>query len=118
MLQTLIDRWPRQSIPQAWMAKWHVLRVHQGWSDDPERDARQALQRAKRALDADPQCSLALAINGLVHTNLLETSGHRAGALQLAVQVNPNNSLAWLLKGTLQAFTETARRRSTIRNGR
>jgi adenylate cyclase len=104
MLQTLIDRWPRRSIPQAWMAKWHVFRTYQGWSDDPEWDARQALSRAERALDADPQSSLALSINGLVHTHMSKRLDIAQERYELAVQVNPNDSLAWLLKGTLQAF--------------
>jgi len=104
MLQTLIDRWPRLSVPQAWMAKWHVFRTYQGWSDDPERDARQALSGAERALDADPQSSLALAINGLVHTHMSKRLDLAQERYDLAVQVNPNDSLAWLLKGTLQAF--------------
>ena len=41
MLEALIERAPRQSVPQAWLAKWHVLRVHQGWSEDQARDAAQ-----------------------------------------------------------------------------
>jgi len=32
MLQALSERAPRQAIPWAWLAKWHVLRVQQGWS--------------------------------------------------------------------------------------
>ena len=56
MLQTLTERAPRQAIPWAWMAKWHVLRVQQGWSDNPDLDAQaraglhQARARRGRAL--------------------------------------------------------------------
>jgi adenylate cyclase len=104
MLQALIDRSPRLSVPQAWMAKWHVFRTYQGWSDDPTKDAREALSRAERALDADPQSSLALAINGLVHTHMSKRLDTAQERYDLAVQVNPNDPLAWLLRGTLQAF--------------
>lgn len=104
MLQTLIDRATRQSVPLAWMAKWHVLRVQQGWSADPEQDGEFALECTKRALDVDPESSLALAIDGFVHTNLLKRLDVAQERYDLALRINPNDSLAWLLKGTLHAF--------------
>jgi adenylate cyclase len=104
LLQTLSERATRQSIAHAWLADWHVLRVQQGWSDDPGRDAQLALQCTRRALDNDPQCSLALAIDGFVHTNLLKRFDIAQERYDLAIQTNPNDSLAWLLKGTMHAF--------------
>ena len=38
LLQVLIERTPRLASPYAWMAKWHVLRVTQGWSPDAHAD--------------------------------------------------------------------------------
>lgn len=104
MLQELCERVPRQPVPWAWLAKWHVLRVQQGWSEDPKREAELALDCGRRALAADPQCSLALVISGLVHTNLLKQLDVAQEQYELALSVNPNDSLAWLLKGTLHAF--------------
>lgn len=104
MLQTLIDRATRQSVPLAWMAKWHVLRVQQGWSADPEQDGQLALECTKRALDVDPESSLALAIDGFVHTNLLKRLDVAEERYERAIGINPNDALAWLLKGTLHAF--------------
>jgi class 3 adenylate cyclase/TolB-like protein/tetratricopeptide (TPR) repeat protein len=104
MLQTLTDRAPRQAVPWAWMAKWHVLRVQQGWSEDPNLEARLALDCTKRALDADAHCSLALTIDGFVHTNLLKQLDVALDRYERALRVNPNDALALLLKGTLHAF--------------
>jgi adenylate cyclase len=104
MLDALIERATRQAIPQAWLAKWHVLRVQQGWSPDPIEDARQALRCTSLALNADPNCSLALAIDGFVHTNLLKKLDVAESRYERAIEANPNDSLAWLLKGTLHAF--------------
>jgi TolB-like protein/Tfp pilus assembly protein PilF len=104
MLQALTERVPRQAIPWAWMAKWHVLRVQQGWSDDRRLDAQLALDCGRRALNADPNCSLALVIAGFVHTNLLKQLDVAQEHYELALRINPNDSLAWLLKGTLHAF--------------
>ncbi len=104
MLQALTERAPRQAIPWAWMAKWYVLRVQQGWSDNLEVDARLAMDCTRRALDADPRCSLALVIDGLVNTNLTKKLDVAQQRYELALRANPNDSLAWLLKGTLHAF--------------
>ena len=104
LLQSLTERHGRQAIPWAWMAKWHVLRVQQGWSEDPDMDARLALDCGKRALDADPQCSLALVMGGFVHTNLLKQLDVAEDQYAQALRINPNDGLAWLLKGTLHAF--------------
>jgi class 3 adenylate cyclase/tetratricopeptide (TPR) repeat protein len=110
LLETLIERAPRSAIPHAWLAKWHVLRVWQGWGGPPRdpygesQEAQVALDCTKRALDSDPSCSLALAIDGFVHTNLLKQLDVALQRYELAINVNPNDSLAYLLKGTLHAF--------------
>ena len=104
MLRLVAQRAPRHAVPQAWLAKWHVLRVWQSWSDDPAADTRLALDCSKRALDNDSHCSLALAIDGFVHTNLLKALDVAQERYELALRVNPNDSLAWLLRGMLHAF--------------
>ncbi len=104
MLQTLIGRATRQSIPQAWLAKWHVLHVQQGWSTDPQLDGRIALDCTKKALDADPTSALAHSIDGFVYTNLFHKLDVGQECYETALQHNPNESMAWLLKGTLHAF--------------
>jgi adenylate cyclase len=104
MLEHLIERNRRHPVPHAWLAKWHVLKVQQGWSADLKRDAALALDSTRRALDDDPHCSLALAIDGSVHCNLLKDFDTAAQRYELALSVNPNESLAWLFTGTLHAF--------------
>jgi tetratricopeptide (TPR) repeat protein len=104
LLQTVVDRSRGQSVPLAWLANWHVLRVHQGWSPDPLQDGLQAQQYTKAALDADPSCALALAVDGLVHTNLLKRLDIAAKRFDLAIDADPDNGLAWLWRGTMHAF--------------
>lgn len=104
MLEALTQRARRQALPHAWLAKWHVLRFNRGRTMDMLAEAKIALDCTKRALDAEPNCSLALTIDGFVHTNLLKRLDVGQQRYELALQVNPNDSLAWLLKGTLHAF--------------
>jgi class 3 adenylate cyclase/TolB-like protein/tetratricopeptide (TPR) repeat protein len=103
MLEALTERVPRQAVPWAWLATWYVLRDVQRWSHDTQKGGQLAWDCARRALDSDPRCSLALAIAGLVHTwwKRLDVAQEH---YEHAVSVNPNDSLAWLLKGTMHAF--------------
>jgi class 3 adenylate cyclase/TolB-like protein len=104
MLESLVERAPRLAEPHAWLAKWHVLRVHQGWSDDPVRDGANAEMRISRALDADSRCTLALTVDGLVQTQIRRRLDLAEQRFEQALQFNPSESLAWLLLGTLRAF--------------
>ncbi len=106
MLEAVIDRSSHQPIAQAWLAKWHVMRVQQGWSADVMQDARAALELTKRALNSDPKSSLALAVDGQVHTNLLKDFDIARDRYSRALQSNPNNSFALLLRGMLHAFCD------------
>lgn len=104
MLQAVVQRVPRHPVPLAWLAQWHVLRVWQGWSDDVPSDTRAAVECGQRALDNDSHCALALAIDGFTHTNLLKKLDVAEQRYDLALQINPNEALAWLLRGVLHAF--------------
>jgi adenylate cyclase len=104
MLEHLIDRSRRHPIPHAWLAKWHVLRVQQGWTENAELEAKRALDCTKRALDFEPECTLALTVDGFVHTNLLKDFDTATQRYEHALSINPSESMAWLLMGTLHAF--------------
>ena len=106
MLQALIERTPRLASPYAWLAKWHVLRVTQGWSDDAQADGKAALDNTKRALDRDATSSLAMTVEGQVNTYILKRLDVAEQTVCAGAAVNPNDSLAWLLKGTLHAFRD------------
>lgn len=104
LLETLAARAPRRAAPHAWLAMLSVLRNSQGWSTDLAGDARLALDNAARALDAEPDCSLALAVDGHVNTHFLKRFDIAEDRFDLAVEAGPNDALAWLLKSTLHTF--------------
>lgn len=104
MLEYLAARPGCTGIAAAWQAKWHVLRVSQGWSPDPMADARRALDLVHRSLDEGSRNALALAIGGLVHAYLLkdlDTAGHM---YEEAVEANPSEPLAQLFSATRHAY--------------
>lgn len=104
MLEHLIERDRHHPAPHAWLAKWHVLKVQQGWSQDMARDAQAALACTRRALDVDPQSALSLAIDGFVHCNLLKDLDTANACQEQALTANPNEPLAWLFLGLVHAF--------------
>ena len=60
-------------------------------------------------MDIDPDNSFALAVDGLVQTTLHKNLAIAFGRYNQAVNLNPNDALAWLLKGTLHAFVDEGR---------
>lgn len=106
LLDHLKDRVPHHPVPLAWTARWHLLRVVQGWSDDPDGDAQAALGCTGRALDLDPENVLALACEGHVLTNLLHRFDDAEDRYDLALQTNPSDANARALRGMLLAFQD------------
>jgi adenylate cyclase len=104
LLDLLIKRLPHHPLPHAWMAQWHVMKVNQGWADDVAAEGRLALEYASRASDGDPNCSIAIAMDGWVHTHLLKRFDIAVERLERAVELNSNDSMAWLLKGAMHSF--------------
>jgi adenylate cyclase len=104
IIEFLQERHPRAAQPNAWRAKWHVLRVVQGWSASPAQDGDLALQAGRRALACDGGSSLALAMQGLVHAYLRHDFDAAAGCYDEALERNPSESMALLLRGTMFAF--------------
>ena len=103
-LEALHQRAPRHAAPLAWLARWHLFRVVQGWSDNRDEDGRLALDHANHALDLDPDSSLALTMLGNVNTSYLKDLDRADWLYDQALAINPNESLAWLQKGNALSF--------------
>lgn len=104
LLLALNERAPRHAEPLAWLARWHVFKVVQGWTDDSRRDGLQALSYSQQALDRDPQSALALTMAGSVHAGVKGDPQAAQQCYEQALQSNPNDSLAWLMSGVAHGF--------------
>ena len=103
-IEEVVRRAPRHSIVHAWLAKWYILNVQQGWTVDLAADMAVAHGCTTRALQLNPECSFSLAIDGFVRNNLMKRPDEADSCFDEALSIDPNNALAWLLKGTLHAF--------------
>lgn len=104
MLEHLIQRPGCSSVAAAWLAKWHVLRVVQGWSPDSSSDAQLALDYVARSLNDDSRDALALSIGGLVHAYLRKDLAMAGQLYDQAIAANPSEPLAWLFSATRLAY--------------
>ena len=103
-LEELIARAPDNSELHAWLGKWYVLSIAQGWSTDPQLDSRNAIDSTKRALDCNPRCPLSLTFDGMIRSSDLANLSKVEAQFDRAVEIDPNNSLAWLMYSRLHMF--------------
>jgi TolB-like protein len=106
LLEEALRRAPFMPEIHAWLGKWFVLCVFNGWSTDVTRDTAQAIDRTSRALDQAPDDAFCLTIDGFARNNLLRQLDVAEQRYDLALDNNPNSALTWLLKGTLCAFRD------------
>lgn len=106
LLVEAVRRTPDAAEIHAWLGKWYILSVFNGWTVDAEGDTQKALDHTARALDLDPESSFSLTIDGFAHNNLLQEMSIAEERYNMALEVNPNESLSWLLRGTLMAFQD------------
>ncbi|MEX2240770.1 MAG: cyclic nucleotide-binding domain-containing protein [Burkholderiales bacterium] len=102
--EAAIERDPVSPAPHAWLAKWHVVRVLVGASENTLRDNEAATACAERALACDPHDALALTMDAMVSAwsrNNLDAAERR---LAQAIASNPNESLAWLWNAMTHAW--------------
>ena len=104
MLDHLATRDGCSGIASAWLAKWHVLRVVQGWSFDASEDSQLALDHVGRSLEEDSRDALALSIGGLVYAYLRKDLSTAGQLYEAAIDANPSEPLAWLFTATRHAY--------------
>jgi adenylate cyclase len=102
--EAAIERDPVSPGPYAWLAKWHVMRLAVGASENPASDSEAATACAERALVCDPDDALALAVDALVAAWSRHDLAAAEGRLAQALAANPNEPLAWLWSATTHAW--------------
>ena len=104
LLNNLIERVPNAPTALAWKARWHVLKVQQGWSEELKIEARLALDYTERALEFDPQNTAALIAEGFVRNNLLHDLDSAISLYDDALELTPNDATGRALRAALFTF--------------
>jgi adenylate cyclase len=95
MLEAAIESDSTYATPYAWLARLYVLRVGQGWSPDPKRDAINADRFAEDALDRDGTDPWAISVHGLVAAYLHKDLETAIARYDRALTINPSTPAAW-----------------------
>jgi TolB-like protein/DNA-binding SARP family transcriptional activator len=95
---------PRYATALAWRARWHLLRVAQGWSPDPAQDAKQADHFARRAIECDGTEPMAYAVHGHIASYLQRDFEVALRRFETALHINPNAAPAWCWSAGARAF--------------
>jgi class 3 adenylate cyclase/tetratricopeptide (TPR) repeat protein len=96
MLEAAIASDPNYAAPHAWLARYYVRRVGQGWSTDVPSDTTAAYRHAEAALERDDTDSWVLSVNGLVAAYLDNDLDKALGIYNRALTINQSNPSAWV----------------------
>lgn len=105
-LDYVIENAPDHPTPLAWLARWHVLRTVQGWAEDTNCEARAALDFTARALDIDPDHTLALVSEGQVLAHLSHRLDEAESRYNAALAITPNDAQCLALRGMFSAIRD------------
>jgi len=104
LFDEVIARDPDYGAALAWRAYWHLLRIGQGWSPDPEHDTAQAGDFARRAIGCDGMEPMAFAVSGHIAAYLHKDFETAFRHFETALDLNPNTAVAWLWSGAARAW--------------
>lgn len=104
LLQQAMALDPSYAPPFTYTALWHVFRVGELGSPDPEGDAQAAVDRARAAIERDGNDALALAIYGHVQAFLLRDMITAQRFLDRAIDAGPSVAMAWTMSSAARGF--------------
>jgi TolB-like protein/Tfp pilus assembly protein PilF len=96
ILEGAIAADPEYAAPRAWLARWYVLRVGQGWSIDRDSDAIEANRHAEEAIDRDATDPWSVSVHGLVAAYLNKDLETAIARYDRALAINPSAASAWV----------------------
>ena len=88
---------PYYAAAYTYAAKWHIFRISQGWSPDPDMDAAEADRLAGIAISHDKRDALALALRGHILSWFFKQYDLALDLLERALMAGPSCAMAWTM---------------------
>jgi adenylate cyclase len=104
LFDAAIAKDPHYAAALAWRARWHVLRVGQGWSPDPADDTMQADRYARAAIECNSMEPMAFAVHGHVASYLYKDFDLAFRRFETALRINASAAPAWLWSAAAHAW--------------
>src|SRR5262249_47286271 len=103
-LQKAIQAEPGFAMAHAWAARWHSIRIGQGWSPDPSLDSAEAVCLAARAIDLVHRNALALPTYSHFKSFLFHEYDSGMVYLERAIAACPSSPLAWAMSSVSYSY--------------
>lgn len=103
-LAKALEHDPTYALANAMMAKWYILQIGEGRSDDVMADSQAALRHATQALQENPSDPLALAVYGHTQSFLFARYDRAIEVFDLAISTSPNSEIAWGLSAPTYCY--------------
>jgi len=100
---------PAYASPYALLATWHVLRVQQGWSPDPETDRVDGMRMATAALARDSFDATALALCAHAKALFRYEFEEAIAMFDRALESSPSSYIAWTRSSPTYSYIGDAR---------
>src|SRR5205807_1488670 len=104
LFEAALAKDPHYAAALAWRARWHVLRVGQGWSPDPAHDATQADHFARAAIECNSMEPMAFAVHGHVASYLYKDFDLAFRRFETALRINASAAPAWMWSAAARAW--------------
>lgn len=104
LLQQAMVLDPSYAPSFTYAALWHILRVGELGSPDPEGDTKAAVERARAAIERDGNDALALAVYGHVQAYMLRDNVTALRFLDRAIEAGPSVAMAWTMSSAARGF--------------
>jgi adenylate cyclase len=97
LLQRAIVSDPTYAPAYSHAARWHSIRIGQGWTTNIVSDSEEAIRLAEKAIKCDSLDPLALSIYGHIQSYLYKNYEVALHSFERALAASPNSDLAWTL---------------------
>ena len=104
LLETSLHAEPFNPLTLGLMSYWHVFLAGQGWTDDRDASAAEAVRLADRALMLDPTDALTMTLAGHARGFLTKQPRDACVLHERALAANPNLAIAWCLSGLAYSY--------------
>jgi adenylate cyclase len=104
LLQLAIENDPEYASPYAYAAQWHLFRISQGWTTDPDVDSREAARLAAQAIERDQHEAIGLALHGHALSWFFKQYDGALVFLDRAVKAGPNCAMAWTVNSLTHSY--------------
>jgi adenylate cyclase len=102
VFEHLAERHPRSAGLQAALSDWHMMRMIQGWSPDPDRDGEKSYALAQRGLDLDADCPEALLADAQARIVFQGDLDGAERSCRRALSLSPQHPQAWASLSEIQ----------------